>query len=210
MNEKINVKTSWSEVSLRDFLRLGTIEGNADLIDYRIQQRLRKIDVVCDLGYEKLLTLKKPMLAPILEKTSFIDRHPPKRDQKKPFKINGKEYVFYHDYNNLSAGEMISVEQLIMDAKQKGTNSTPGVLAILFRPTKEDGTIEDFDAKTWAERTEFFLDNLMTDKFFHELAFFLSNGNYSALNTLLSTENPKLKKKKGNANRKKKKRKKRR
>ncbi len=190
MSEKIIIKKGWGEVTLREYLEIGEIQANEELSELRFQQRLRMIAVISSYTYEDLLKINSSNLGPIIETASFLDRTPPKRDQKRIFKINGVDYIFRHDFRNMSAGEMVSVEQLIMDAKNKGINSTPGVMAILFRPTKEDGTITDFEAKSWEERKEFLMDNLTADKFHHELAFFLQNANFKGIDSLLSIQSP--------------------
>jgi len=196
---KMTFKNSWSEVTLREFINIGRIQGNEKYNDLRLQQRIRMIEVLTDQSYEDLCKIPSVNLGPILEATSFLDKEPPKVNKPKPFKMNDVEYIFHPDFKNLNAGEMISVEQLIMDANNKGENSTPGLLAILIRPSKvvpdDKGgmktVISDFDSSTWAERKEFFLDNLRVDKFYHELAFFLNKENNSAISSLLSSESKK-------------------
>jgi len=196
---KIRFKDSWSEVTLEEFINIGRIQGNEEFTDLRLQQRIRMIEVLTDLTYDELCNVPSNNLGPIIEATSFIDRDPPKVSKQKPFKIGEVEYIFHPDFRNLSTGEMISVEQLIMDGNNKGENVTPGLLAILIRPSKvvpDDklGTktvIEDFDSSTWAERKEMFLKHLTVDKFFHELAFFLKKGESSAISSLLSSQSQK-------------------
>ena len=153
--------------------------------------------------YNQILKIEAANLGPLIEATSFLDKAPPKVNKKKPFKLDGKEFIFHPNFKNMTAGEMISVEQLIMDAQHKGENSTPGILAVLIRPTKiiPDGdgtktTIEEFDAETFESRKNFFLEHLTVDRFYHELAFFLNNAKSSEINSLLSTDASPVKKKK--------------
>lgn len=197
--KKIEFKTSWSEVTLQQFINIGRIQGNEELNDLRLQQRIRIIAEISSATYEELCKIPSSQLGQIMELTSFVDREPPKVNRKKPFKIEGKEFIFHPDFKNLTTGEMISVEQLLMDSNQKGTNATAEILALLIRPTKvipsDDGgtktVIEEFNAETWLERKEFFLKHLTTDKFYHELAFFLKKGSNNAISTLLSSSEPK-------------------
>ncbi len=202
--EKIVVKNHWKEVNLQTFIEIGMIQADTKFKDLKLQQRFRMIALLSNWSYAKILKLDSENIGPIIESTSFIDREPPKKRKKKPFKINGIDHIFHPNFKNLTAGEMISVEQLIMDAEHNGVNSTPGVLAVLIRPTKQvqdlenGGTksvIEEFDAESWETRKTFLLQHLTVDKFYHELAFFLTIGENKNLDSLLSTEsNPDKKK----------------
>ena len=199
---KLKVLNSWSEVNLQTFINIGRIQGDDKLKDLRLQQRLRIVALLCeDFTFEDLCKLKNEHLGPILEATSFLDTMPPKREKKKPFLLDGKEFIFHPDYKNLTAGEMISIEQLIYDGQHQGINPTPGLLAILVRPTKvvPDGNggmktvISDFNADDFQERQEFLLQHLTADKFLHEINFFLKKGKDSAKDFKLSTANQKKK-----------------
>jgi len=204
--ETLTFKNSWSEVTLREFINIGRIQGDEKYNDLRLLQRLKIIEILTDVDFDYIKKIPASNLGPIFEATSFIDKTPPKVNikKKKPFKIDGVEYMFNPDFKNMSAGEMISVEQLIMDANKKGENSTPGILAILIRPTEvvpdEKGgmktVIQEFDSASWAERKEMFLDKLTVEKFYHELAFFLDIDNGSAITTLLSSNEQKKSQKK--------------
>jgi len=211
---KIKVSTAWHEVNLDTFIKIGEVQAEEKFKDLNLQKRLRIIALISNYSYEQLLKLNSDNLGAILEATSFLDKEPPKVRNRKPFKIGEVEYMYHPNFKKLSAGEMISVEQLIMDGEQFDKNSTPGVLAILFRPTvvkfderKQEAytTIEEFDTDTFQQRQDLFLQELKVDKFYHELAFFLSKGKDSGLISRLSTENQssqkkakrKLKEKKG-------------
>ena len=102
---------------------------------------------------------------------------------KTEFEIDGVTYMLPPDLNQLTMGEVISIEVELKDVKE--SQILPILLGILLRPArkikKEDGTeklvICDFDdsyVQTIEERRELFLDNLHITDVMHVKDFFLN------------------------------------
>ena len=184
---KITVKKSWAEVTLSEHIEIGQVEIDEDLKDRPIAKRMGMLPIISNLSAEQVDEIQGQNLAMILGATNYLNSMPPKR-KRKVFKLNGIDYMFHPKANELSAGEMISVEQYMIDEKNTGVNRYAEMLAILIRPCskvmnsefkKEVWTIEKFDTKNLEERKEMFLEKLTADKYMNEMAFFLNIGQKS-------------------------------
>lgn len=189
--DKLIVKKSWVEVTAREWMAIGEIGGDKELKDLTLAKRMKTIAVISNRTEEQILEYSGENLANILAATSFLDTAPKKRKVKWFTLSKAKDatkYMFHPNPNQLNAGEMISIEQLMIDEKNTGRNTYADILSILIRPCskvmneefkKEIWTIEKFDTTNLEERKELFLDKLTVDKFFNEMAFFLSIGEKS-------------------------------
>ncbi len=184
--EKLKLRTNWNEVTLEEYLQIGEIQGDEEIKLLSLQKRLRMIAVISNRSFEEICDYTSNNLKPIIEKAGFLDTDPPKHKKRPPFTINGIKYVWHPEFNNMKGGEMISIEQLLMDAHHNKKNATADILSILIRPVemipdpnkpgKEKVSIQKFDAETMADRKELFLKKLTAEKFIHELAFFFDEG----------------------------------
>ena len=196
--KKITVRKSWSEVTLREHIEIGKVETNKDLKDRPIAKRMGMLHIISNQTEQEIDEIQGQNLAMILNATDFLNGMPPKR-KVKVFKLNGIDYMFHPKPNELSAGEMVSVEQYMIDEKNTGENRYAEIISILIRPCnkvmndefkKEVWTIDKFDTKNLDERKDMFLDKLTADKYMNEMAFFLSLGEKSKKLFHSSIQNP--------------------
>lgn len=202
---KFKVKDKWSEVTLRDWIKIGEVEKSEELAGLNLAKRIDTIAILSGWPIPKIERLKGAELAKMLSATQFLDKEPRKRG-KKPFKISKEKdatlYMFHPEMNQLDLGEMASIEQLLIDEHNSKQSRFAELLTILVRPAiKRESKefkqsfweVEEFDVKGLDQRKELFLDHLTVDKFYHEMAFFLNLGLKSKELTHLSIQKEKLK-----------------
>ena len=138
---KIEVKSKWSEINLREFISIAEIETEKETEGRAIAKRVKIISLLS--GVE-------------LKATSFLDKEP--KEDKNPIRIDGVTYKAV-ELNKLTVGENISIEQLLTEAQNTGKNIMADLIAILIREV-EDGKVVDFDPDTLQARKELFLERL--------------------------------------------------
>lgn len=187
LSKKITVRKNWGEVTLSEHIEIGKVETDKDLKDRPIAKRMSMLPIISNLTEEEVDDIQGHNLAMILGATEYLNSMPPKR-KRKVFKLNGVDYMFHPKPNELSAGEMVSIEQYMIDEKNTGINRYAEMLAILIRTCskvmnkefkKEVWTIDKFDTTNLEERKEMFLEKLTADKYMNEMAFFLNIGQKS-------------------------------
>lgn len=164
----MKTKNSWGEVTLKDFLALGEIEADEQYVGLPIQKRIKQIEVISDYSYDDILQMNSEVFGKLLEATNFLLTEQD-RLETDSFKLDGKDYMIVEN-EDISAGEMISLEQLLLQASVNKTNTVSEQLAILIRPAKrvvdpadDTKTIlvpEEFKTETLQARADYFLDNL--------------------------------------------------
>lgn len=205
MARKITIRKGWREVTLREWMKIGEVERDPELAGRFLAKRIKIAAILSDMTEEELMVLPQPELMPVLKAVEFVEKHPPKR-KKKVFTLEkgGTEYMFHPQPKELNGGEMISVEQLMIDEKNTGENKFADVIAIMVRPAikvrneefnRDEYEIEPFDTKNLEERRDYFLDNLTADKVFHEVAFFFGIAQKYSKLSLLSTQEQQKKEK---------------
>ena len=203
--DKLRVKKAWVEVSLPEWMEMGLIGADKKLIDLNFARRMKTIAIISNRTEEQIDEYGGENLANILAATSFLDKPPAKRRVKWFTLSKAKDatkYIFHPKPNELSAGEIISIEQLMIDEKNNPElNTFADIITILFRPCtkvwneefkKDIWTIEKFDTKNLDDRKKLFLKRLTVDKFYNEMVFFSTIGEKSRELSHLSTLHQKM------------------
>ena len=155
----IKLIDSWNEVNLETYLKVAEIRNNEKTEHYNLQRAVSLIAALSDKTEAEILKFEHSMLATCLDKIAFVNKDEIEDLSRDPFEINGVKYMFTPDFDKLTTGEMISVEQLIMTASETGANYLPELLAILIRPAEKDGDgwrIQEFNAITLEMRKKTF------------------------------------------------------
>jgi len=180
MSKTLLIKTSWNEVTLSEYMKVSELEYDEKLKKFNLTRSIKMIAALSNKSEKELLTYDNKMFGTLFEKIGFIFNEDIKDLSKKPFDVNGKKYMFVENFNNLTTGEMISVEQLLLDAGDSGESFLPDLLAILIRPAIEYKTesgkkafkAEDFDTKKLKDRRALFLSKLFVPYFVNRITAF--------------------------------------
>ena len=170
---KVIVPTSWEDVTVERYQLIRALDRK----DYKTDLGLSVafIDVVCDIDSKELSITDFNTISKTIEfmSTDVV------ADIKKSINVYGDTYKWVADFNSLSVGEMLSIEQVIDMEELTYDMALDVVCAILLR---KDG--EAFDSNLFAERRELFNTIPITE--IKGMVNFFSNGGR------LSTQNTKV------------------
>lgn len=193
---KLIIKTKWSEVNIKEWIQIGEVESNLELNGLNIAKRIKIAAILSNRTEQEISEMSGEMWGKIAGAVSFVEKAP-RKNKKKEILINGTRYIFHPNPNHLTAGEMASVEQMLVDQQNGGETATAGILSILVRPAIEvenkefnrtDINIEPFTIDNLEERKNLFLDHLTVDKIWHEWAFFFNIGKKLGRDLVRSTQ----------------------
>ena len=166
MKLEIDIPESLKEVKLKDFQKyhnIANVETDASFLN------IKAIEIFCGLKYKDVRNIKKTDFNAILsvlertlsEKGIFVSK----------FNLNGVEYGFIPDLENISSGEWIDLENYLQDVKDWHK-----AMAVLYRPiTFKKGDlylIEEYDgSEKYAETMKYanVSDVLGAQVFFYHL-----------------------------------------
>jgi len=160
---KIEIKESWNEITLADFLEINKVNESEEFKDTVVAKRIKLISVVSNASYKQLMSIDSDTLEKLIESTKFLDTIP-EENKDKVFKIEGMEHMIIQDFNKLTAGESISLEQVLLNKDEKGADIISDILSILIRPCT-NGVINRFDENLIEERKQLFLRALTVPDF---------------------------------------------
>ena len=175
--EGIEIKTSWEQITLGEFIPLSTIEIDEDLRETPLRRSLERIKIITGKAEDELLDLPGETFGQLITASKFLDVEPVTLfEEKATFKIGEVEYG-YRKPGALSTGEYLSLELGIANAIKQKRSMLPDILAILIRPTQRTTTeefgetidVEKFDSKKFASRIELFKKELRVPFFIHAL-----------------------------------------
>lgn len=191
--EKITIKNKWSEIDLNTYVKISEIQTNENLEHLNLQKAVELIAVLSDRPLKEILQYDKEMLGVCLEKIAFIFDDNVEDRSKEIIIIDGQKYIFEPNLDGLTTGEMISIEQLILNAGNTGQNYLAELLAILIRPAipiegkENDYKIEPFEAETVQSRKELFNTKLFVPFFLQNLTtFFFGSKQLGSISRLFS------------------------
>jgi len=165
---EINVPQSWSDITVNQYQAL--IQINPD--DYKSQFRYscQLVQILCEIDDVSQFPLE--VVNEIVSHFGFLSEEIP-ADKKEVITFRGKEYKWRASFNELTVGEMLSIEQVI-DLEELSYNMSYDVVcAILIREGDDD-----FDANKFKEYRELFGELPITDVY-GMILFFLSGGRIS-------------------------------
>lgn len=173
----IEIKTSWEQITLGEFLPLAVIEKDEELKETPLRRSLERIKILTGKDEEDLLNLPGDTFGHLITASKFLDEEPMTLfKEKATFKIGDVEYG-YRKPGDLLTAEYISLEASIASAIKHKRSMLPDILAILIRPivrthNAEFGDtieLEDFRNDKFLLRIEHFKKNLHVPFFIHAL-----------------------------------------
>lgn len=142
---KINVPSSWEEVTIEEFIKVSQLIYNDDLSYY--------IDIINvfneGITIEEMEKWSEESIMTIASHLSFLNEEMDTHVQKE-IKIANKTFKII-DLNNITIGEYISIQTLIDDKNLTQFSAIPSILSIILRPEGEE-----FDIKVINDRIELF------------------------------------------------------
>ena len=177
---KINVPTSWRDVTVKQFVELSKVK---ELGFDEIDTQLRILSILTGEEDDTFLNISFAELKRLNNLTKFIEEKQPKGKFKTSYKIDGQRYRFEWDATKLLAGEYIDIQNYI----KKGSNSNiHNIMAVYLKPVTILGTLKKDCFKANKEgkmiqtlesrekTAEAILNSLTMDKVFSINGFFLN------------------------------------
>lgn len=174
--------SGWEEVTFDQLLKLKKMNFETSKGNILSTSMMAATLMNCD--YKQLMKLNSDEFMGIAEATKWVYEFNIKEEFKNEFEFNGVKYAMVPDFNNLSIGEMASIEQLIMDDAEKHADK---ILSILIREVV-DGKVVEFDPDTMEARADVLRMNLTIPQIHGINSFFLGGGKGYIASTLDSSQ----------------------
>ena len=195
---KITIPQGWDEVTIERFQMLQTLK---DVKEYESQltYMIDVISILADVDVSYISGINMENLNLIANDMGWLQEDI-KSDKKEVITVDGVEYKWKGKFNELTVGEMISIEQVI-DLEELSYNmSFDVIMAILLRKIKEDGTLEEFDAKSFEVMREKFSKLMITE--IYGMIVFFSLGVKGFMSNIQESSVPAVTEKKANSSQK--------
>jgi len=183
---KYELPTEWNEVSVSQYSKLMKVLDNEDASE--IEVIVRTLEAL--VGIESRVLTKAPLkyLKSVYIELAILTSKEPVNHLKKVIEIDGVEYGMIPDFNDLTLGEFVDLDNYLQDS----WNNLVKIFAVLYRPIVERKgdkyIIGDYTLKDIKERREIFSDKLSIDTAFGAMVFFYDIGSKLIENMVSSLE----------------------
>ena len=133
MSNTIKIKTSSDEVNLSEFIAIAEIKNDEELKEANILRATKMIAALSNKSEKEVLGYSREMFATLLPKITFIFKEDAKDKSGRPFLVDGVKYMFIKNFDNLTTGEMVSIETLLSEASKNKRSYLPGVKGLLLK-----------------------------------------------------------------------------
>ena len=166
--KKYNVIESWEDLTLEKWQKLVLSKKES-----KAKETQETISLFSDIPKKLIAEMSLKDAAVIFELISKIQI---KGKLKKIFKIDGIEYGFLPDLDEITLGEYADIEQYIKNGYEANMHK---IMSILFRPvTSKEGKLYSIEAYTdGRERAEKFKKKMDAEQVQQSLVFFWNLGN---------------------------------
>ena len=189
--KEYQIPVKWDEVSIKQYQELMVVAENEDLSDIEIM--VRSIAALTGAEVEHLTKAPIKHLRDVYSTLSELTSKMPNNELRRVIEIEGVEYGFIPDMNDLTFGEFIDLDTWLQD----GYKNIVDILAILYRPiSKRKGEryiIEEYDTSTTTDRGSIFSKSMSIDSVYGAIVFFCDTGSKLIETTLYSLEMQKKK-----------------
>lgn len=162
---EINIPTSWSDITINQYQALTQI--NPDDYKSKFRYSCQLVQVLCDIDDVSHFPLD--IINEIILNFDFLSKEIPS-NKKDVIEFRGRTFKWEASFNELTVGEMLSIEQIIDLEELTYNMSYDVVCAILLR---ENGSA--FDAGKFTEYRKLFGELPITDVY-GTILFFLNGG----------------------------------
>lgn len=146
--ENYNLINSWSEVNLEKWGKLLSIKSKDNSVD-----AIETLSVLTDMPKKIIRSLNLTDVSKILSKVAEMQKMSD-TNLVRVIEIDGKEYGFHPNLDEITLGEYADIETLIKDGNM--TENLPELMAILYRPITEKKndiySIEAYDGQLEVRR----------------------------------------------------------
>lgn len=154
------IPEGWNEITVEQFQHIQMLDKNK--FKSNLNYLVNVLAIVTGVDKSVLMEADAIELTKITDEIKWITKEP-EADKKEIIEYDGVKYKFKSSLNNLSVGEMVSIEQVIDLEALNIEMAFDVVLAILLREVKEDGSLEDFNADEFEFRRKHFAGISITD-----------------------------------------------
>tara|TARA_R110000868_G_scaffold140533_3_gene356185 strand:- start:1352 stop:1996 length:645 start_codon:yes stop_codon:yes gene_type:complete len=183
---EFKLPTSWDEVSVGQYCKLMLAidkEGTTE-----IELMIKSLEALVGIDGGLLTKVPIKMLKEAYKQLGELTSNNPNNELSRVIEIDGIEYGFIPDFDELSLGEFVDLDNYLQD----GFNNLDKVFAVLYRPVvKRDGikyTIESYDLKDIIKRRKLFSERMSIDTVYAALVFFCNIGRKHTESMLSSLE----------------------
>lgn len=160
MKARLNIPNQLSEITLRKYQKF--VKLNVEDADERFLQ-IKMIEIFCEVSHENVLKIK---FADADRVTAILgEMFTQKPDLVTKFWLNGVQYGFIPDLDELSFGEYIDLDTYLGDWENIHT-----AMNVLYRPITENKgnrySIEEYDVNTKDRLLDMPLDAVISSVFF--------------------------------------------
>ena len=148
---EIIVPDKWGDVTVETYQRLKNIKAE----DYKtpLLHTLAVVECLCNISDASILTAES--FNEIAKELEFINK-PIQKSEPKDINISGRTFRWMGNLNQLTMGEMVSIEQIIDIEDLTYDSSVDVIAAVLLRELNDKGEMLDFDSDNFAEYRELF------------------------------------------------------
>jgi len=194
---KYELPTRWSEVSLEQYSKLMLVLENDD--NSEIEAVIKTLEALAGIDVSTLSKVPLKQLKVAYNELSLLTSTMPNNKIKRIIDVEGLEFGFIPDFDELSLGEFVDLDNYLQDA----WNNLDKIMAVLYRGViKREGDkyqIEPYTLDEIKNRRELFKRGLSIDTIYGALVFFCDIGSKLIKTMLLSLEkeNKELKERRG-------------
>jgi len=120
--------SSWSEVTLEKWIKLAELEGLS-----KSEEAKGVIELLSDIPNTVINKLALADISTILNRVAYLQSNPD-NGLKKVIKVDGEEYGFHPNLEDITLGEWADLEHYIKAGIEK---NLPHIMSILYRPIVE-------------------------------------------------------------------------
>ena len=160
MKARLNIPNKLSEITLRKYQKF--VKLNVEDADERFLQ-IKMIEIFCEISHEKVLKIKFSDADRVTAILGEMFLQKPKLVTK--FKLNGVEYGFIPELDEISFGEYIDLDTYLGDWENIHT-----AMNVLYRPIESEKgeryVIKDYNVDTKDNLLDMPLDAVISSVFF--------------------------------------------
>ena len=172
-----DLPSNWDDITLDEFIRLFSID-RSELNPLELS--IKTIEVLVGINEEILLMMKSADFETLATELSFTTEDV-KAVNVDFITIGGEDYYIKNNFNQLTMGEIISIETILDEADNNIFKVMDKLLCIFLRKKKENGKLETFKGE-FMERATLFRKTPIS-QIYNVFNFFLTGGTLSDANT---------------------------
>lgn len=181
---------SWEDIKVKDFSKIIGVQEKDNLNG--LERIIEIINVISGIPVDLIMMIPITEFNKITEKLAFVNEDI-KAQMKDSIIVNGEEYFLKKDFDNLTMGEIITIEMLVEETGGNIFKALDKLLCVFLRKKRDNGKLEMFKTDM-LERSDIFKDISITE--IYQLMIFFSTGRVSLENSTVDSSEKKERKKK--------------